>query len=103
MAQANQTMTRRTIPVPAKLAAGLAAGAIAMAVLAAGIGFATRPPVAPAGPAAPVFEPRTDRAAILAGLNSEYLRSIAGSWYVDPAVDPGRFYSEYLRELSRDW
>jgi hypothetical protein len=54
------------------------------------------------GVAAPA--PRTDPAAILAGLQSEYLRFIARSWYAtETDVDPNLLYSEYLREIARDW
>lgn len=49
---------------------------------------------------------RTDSAAILAGLESEYLRGVAtaGRWYAPSRlVDPNLLYSDHLREISADW
>lgn len=102
--------------IPSLLTAVLA-GSLAVGIMAASAsaqGPDPEPPtlsieVAIRVPATPV-----DGAAILARLDSEYLREIAADWYpVAPSmahgegpglrVDPGLLHSEYLREISADW
>ena len=102
MAQLDGTLSRPSYRVP--VVAGLVvAGAIALGGVAWSLGLGTRTIDPPTGvPAAPVT--RTDRAAILGGIQSEYLAGVAAGWYVTSMpVNPGQLQSEYLRELARDW
>lgn len=100
MSQLSGTLRRSTPVAPAVarlVVVGALVIALAAAALGAAIGIATAPSVGPVAV-------RADRAAILAQIHSEYLRSIARGWYVQgPSVDANKLYSEYLREISRDW
>jgi len=102
MTQLDGTLTRPTYVVPV-VAGLLVAGAIALGGVAWSLGFGTGTADTPTD-RAPAPVTRTDRAAILGGIQSEYLAGVAAGWYVTaPAFDPGQLQSEYLREISRDW
>ena len=108
MTHLSGTFHRPTHVAPAALAAAVAAAAVVVVVAAIVVGVRVPTTQAPAAavPAAPALV--TDRAAILAGLQSEYLRSIARDWYVtavpaerDTVIGP--FYSEYLPSIAGGW
>ncbi len=114
MTQLSETLRRPGSPVPAAVAGVALAGAIALGAFAAGFGLGSSAGVpqaaAPvvAAPVAAAAAPSTDRAAILGGLQSEYLRGVAGTWYVtaagtSPAAIVSRLDSEYLREIAAGW
>jgi hypothetical protein len=107
MTQLNRTFQRTPALIP--VAGLLLATAIVGGALASGFNGWTGSVQVPAAPAVPhVDPPRTDRAAIRAQLQSEYLRDISRGWYVTPqrtdrAAIRAQLQSEYLREISRDW
>ena len=102
MTQLDGTLSRPSYFVPV-VAGLLVAGAIALGSVAWSLGLGRGTADTPTG-GAPAPVARTDRAAILGGIQSEYLAGVAAGWYVTaPAVDPGWLQSEYLRELARDW
>jgi hypothetical protein len=118
MTQLSKTFERPSSLLPAAAAGLLVAGAIAIGAFAVGFGVGTQAGVTDAAAAPDVVVPapaavapapvavRTDRAAILSRLDSEYLRQIAAGWYVTgsrSAIDPNQFQSEYLREISAGW
>jgi hypothetical protein len=130
MAQFSGTFDRQSAVVPA-VAGLIVAAVVALGIVSWGLGPRTGTSDAPRGgaPGRPVrtdraailggiqsaylagiaadwyvAAPRTDRAAILGGIQSAYLAGIAEDWYATaPAVDRGMIQSEYLLEISRDW
>jgi hypothetical protein len=102
MAQFNGTFNRTSFFVP--VAGLIMAGAVALVAVAWVLGGGSATSVTPSGGAAAAPATRTDRAAILGGIQSEYLRGVAAGWYVaGPRFDPSQLQSEYLREIARDW
>jgi hypothetical protein len=107
MTQLNRTFERTPILIP--VAGLLLATALVIGALASGFDGGAGTGRVPAGPVAPpIAAPRTDRVAIRAQLQSEYLRDISAGWYVkpqrtDPAAIRAQLQSEYLREISEDW
>jgi len=104
MTQLNKTFERTPALIP--VAGLLLAAAVTIGALAASLGHGAQGGLVPAEPhgPAPIAAPRTDRAAILSQLQSEYLRAISVGWYggeSDPILD--RLHSEYLREIAADW
>jgi hypothetical protein len=107
MAQLSGTFNRPSFFVPAA-AALIVAGAVALGAVAWSLAGGTGTSVSPTGggTAAPVT--RTDRAAIVGGIQSEYLAGVASGWYVtaprtDRASIVGRLDSEYLRGIAAGW
>ena len=112
MTQLSGTFKRPTSTMPTAVAGVALAGAIAIGAFIAGFGLGSRAAVpqaaAPDPVAAPVAAPATTREAILGSLQSEYLRGIAGSWYLTPGragsgLNENLLLSDYLREIARDW
>ncbi len=108
MTSLNKTFQRTPTLIP--VAGLLLATAVVVGALAAGFGVRPGADRIPAGPVAPppIAAPRTDRVAIRAQLQSEYLREISTGWYVtpqrtDPAAIRAQLQSEHLREISKDW
>jgi hypothetical protein len=103
MAQLSGTFNRPSFFVPA--AAGLVvAAAIVLGAVAWALGAGSGTFVTPSGGGAAAPATRTDRAAIVGGIQSEYLAGVASDWYVTaPAIGPGQIQSEYLWEIARDW
>jgi hypothetical protein len=112
MAHLTGTFHRPTHVAPRALA-GVLVVAVIVSVALAGLVVATRPAQAPEVAAPAAYVPATTRTAILNQLNSEYLRSISGSWYVAapaayvPATTRAAILaqldSEYLRSIARGW
>ena len=107
MAQLSGTFNRPSTFVPAVAglvaAAAIAFGAVAWS-LTGGMGTIVTP--SGGGVAAPAT--RTDRAAIVGGIQSEYLAGVAAGWYVtaprtDRASIVGRLDSEYLHGIAAGW
>jgi hypothetical protein len=110
MTHLSGTFHRPTHVTPAALAAFVAATAVVVVLAAVALGVRVPTTQAPEAAVPAVPAPHTDRASILAGLQSEYLRSIARDWYVTaPAMPVGRdkvigpFYSEYLPSIAGTW
>ena len=108
MTELSWTFERPRSLVLTAVAGLVVAGAIVVRALAAGFSIDNRASDRVAGAVAPVPAASTDRAAIVAQLNSEYLRSIARGWYVpaastDRAAIFAQLNSEYLREIARGW
>ena len=108
MSQLSRTFRRPSFLVPAAVVGMLVAGAIAVGVVAAGLRVETGTSETQAGAVAAAPAVRTDRAAIVSRLDSEYLREIAQGWYApavrtDRAAIVSRLNSEYLREIAQGW
>jgi hypothetical protein len=111
MTQLTGTFRRSSSLVQAAVAGALVTTVIVVGALLSAFALNSRSGQAPAASATIVNGARPDRAAIVARLDSEYLRQIAGAWYIPaaPTVSPdraaivARLDSEYLREIARGW
>jgi hypothetical protein len=121
------TLSIPTFTRPSSLLTAVLAGTIAVGIVAIGAsaqGLEPEPPTARTEIAIRVPAPQVDGAAIMARLDSEYLREIAADWYTvapstvpgqgpglwnavilefGPAVDPSLLHSELLREIAAEW